>query len=154
MFLDDETVQLLKQHGTFYCPTLSAYVAGLKDDKTDFTSRVVARHKESFQRAHKAGVKIVFGTDAGAVEHGTQAVEFELMVQYGMSPLDAVRAATVNAAELLRREGDIGTLAKGAFADLIAVEGNPLDDIKALQRVRFVMKSGRVYRNPPTRGVS
>jgi imidazolonepropionase-like amidohydrolase len=88
------------------------------------------------------------------VEHGAQAVEFELMVQYGMSPLDAVRAATVNVAELLRREGDIGTLAKGAFADLIAVEGNPLDDIKALQRVRFVMKSGRVYRNPPTRGVS
>jgi imidazolonepropionase-like amidohydrolase len=151
MFLDDETIQLLKQHDTFWCPTLIAYISGLKHDKTDFTARIVARHKDSFQRAYKAGVKIVFGTDAGAVEHGTQASEFETMVSYGMSPIDAVRSATSTSAVLLRREGEIGTLGKGGFADLIAVEGNPLEDIKALQRVRFVMKAGQIARNAPAR---
>jgi imidazolonepropionase-like amidohydrolase len=154
MFLDDEAIQLMKERGTFYCPTMIAYVGGLKADKTDFTSRLVARHKDSFQRAMKAGVKIVFGTDAGAVEHGTQAGEFELMVSYGMSPLDAIRAATTRAAELLRREGEVGTLAKGGYADLIAVEGNPLEDIKALQHVRFVMKGGDVVRRAAARGGS
>jgi len=154
MLLDDEAIKLLKDHGTFYCPTLVAYVSGLKTDKTDFTSRIVARHKDSFQRALKAGVKVVFGTDAGAVEHGTQAAEFDLMVSYGMSPIEAVRSATTRAAELLRREGEIGTMAKGAYADLIAVEGNPLEDIKTLQHVQFVMKGGEVARRAPARGGS
>ena len=149
MLLDDETIQLMKQHGTYYCPTMVAYVAGLKADKTDFTSRLVARHKDSFQRALRAGVKIVFGTDAGAVEHGTQAGEFDLMTSYGMSPLEAIRSATSRAAELLRRDGDIGAITKGGYADIIAVEGNPIEDITALHRVRFVMKGGAVARRAP-----
>jgi imidazolonepropionase-like amidohydrolase len=149
MLLDDEAVGLLKQHGTYWVPTLSVYAAGLDKDKTDFTRRIVDRHKLSFQKALARGVKIVFGTDAGAIEHGTQAVEFRRMVDYGMKPLEAVRAATTIAAELLRMEGQIGSLAPGAYADVIAVEGNPLEDVAALQRVRFVMKGGLVVANRP-----
>ena len=151
MFLDDETIALLKEHGTYWCPTMIAYVSGLEADKTDFTRRVVARHKESFQKAVKQRVKIVFGTVAGAMEHGTQAGEFDLMVQYGMTPIDAIRSATTVGAELLRMP-DVGRLGKGAFADIIAVDGSPLDDIKALQRVRFVMKGGEIYRSPTPQG--
>ena len=146
MLLDDETVDLLKEHGTYWVPTLTVYTTGLADDKTDFTRRIVEKHKQSFQKALARGVKIVFGTDAGAFEHGTQAIEFARMVEYGMKPLESIRAATTVAAELLRMEGQIGTLAHGSYADLIAVEGNPLEDPKALQRVRFVMKSGVVVK--------
>ena len=149
MLFDDEAVDLLKQHGTYWVPTLSVYAAGLDKDKTDFTRRIVDRHKLSFQKALARGVKIVFGTDAGAIEHGTQSVEFRRMVDYGMKPLEALRAATTVAAELLRMEGQIGSLAPGAYADVIAVEGNPLEDVAALQRVRFVMKGGLVVANRP-----
>jgi imidazolonepropionase-like amidohydrolase len=149
MMLDDEAVDLLVQHGTYWVPTLSVYAAGLDADKTNFTRRIVDRHKQSFQKALARGVKIVFGTDAGAIEHGSQAVEFARMVDYGMKPLEAIRAATTVAAELLRMEGEVGTLVPGAYADAIAVDGNPLDDITALQRVRFVMKGGSVARREP-----
>jgi imidazolonepropionase-like amidohydrolase len=94
----------------------------------------------------KMGVKICFGTDVGAFEHGTSAREFVKMVEYGMKPIDAIRTATTRAAELLRMEKQIGTIEPGKYADIIAVEGNPLDDIRALTRVTFVMKSGLVYR--------
>jgi imidazolonepropionase-like amidohydrolase len=96
----------------------------------------------------KLGVKIVFGTDVGAFEHGTSAREFVRMVEYGMKPLDAIRFATVRSSELLRLERAIGTIEAGKFADVIAVEGNPLDDIGTLGRVAFVMKAGRVYKSP------
>jgi imidazolonepropionase-like amidohydrolase len=148
MLLDDEAVDLLKQHGTYWVPTLSVYISGLDKDKSDFTRRIVDSHKHSFQKALARGVKIAFGTDAGAIEHGTQAVEFGRMVDYGMKPLDAIRAATTVAAELLRMEGQIGTLTPGAYADVIAVEGNPLEDIGALRRVRFVMKGGASGEGP------
>jgi imidazolonepropionase-like amidohydrolase len=144
MLLDDEAVDLLQQHGTYWVPTLSVYAAGLDTDKTDLTRRIVDKHKQSFQKALARGVKITFGTDAGAIQHGTQAVEFVRMVDYGMKPLEAIRAATTVAAALLRMEGQIGALTAGAYADIIAVEGNPLEDIAALQRVRFVMKGGSV----------
>ncbi|HXW06901.1 MAG TPA: amidohydrolase family protein [Vicinamibacterales bacterium] len=147
MLLDDEVVDLLKQHGTYWVPTLSAYVPGLATDKTDFTRRIVDAHKHSFQKALGRGVKIAFGTDAGAIAHGSQAIEFARMVEYGMKPLDAIRSATTVAAELLRMEGQIGTLSPDAYADLVAVEGNPLEDIASLQRVRFVMKGGTVVRH-------
>jgi imidazolonepropionase-like amidohydrolase len=146
MLLDDEAVDLLKEHGTYWIPTLTVYTTGLDEDKTDFTRRIVERHKQSFQKALARGVQIVFGTDAGAFEHGTQAIEFARMVDYGMKPVEAIRAATTRAAELLRMEGQIGTLAPGAYADVIAVEGNPLEDPAALQRVRFVMKGGSVVK--------
>ena len=110
------------------------------------TSRV-AIHETSFKKALAAGVKIAFGTDAGSFPHGTQAIEFEWMTRYGMSPLDAIRAATINAADLLGWADDIGALEPGKYADLIAVDGNVLSDIKQLEHVKFVMKGGEVVRN-------
>ena len=154
LFLDAEAVALMKDHGTFWCPTITPYIdvlngaIPLEISKTPLMVTIVARHKASFQAGLDAGLRIAFGTDSGAIEHGTQAREFEVMVSYGMSTLEALRSATTVAAELLRKEGEIGTLANGAFGDLIAVEGNPLEDITALQRVRFVMKEGVVYKRP------
>ena len=145
MMLDEDTLRLMVQRGTFWCPTLSVYVpeSGV-EEASEFTNRIVASHKRAFQSAMKLGVKIVFGTDVGAFPHGTSAREFVRMVDYGMSPIEAIRSATTRAAELLRMEKQVGTLAPGAFADLIAVDGDPLADIAALQRVRFVMKGGVV----------
>jgi len=146
MMLDDRTISLMVAKGVYWCPTLSVYMpeAGLAEG--DFSRRIVARHKQSFQAAMKAGVKIVFGTDVGAFPHGTSAREFHYMVDYGMSPIEAVRSATVRAAELLRMDGRIGVIKAGAFADLIAVEGDPLRDITTLERVKWVMKGGEVVR--------
>jgi imidazolonepropionase-like amidohydrolase len=108
----------------------------------------VANHKKVFQTAMRKGVKITFGTDVGAYEHGTSAREFEKMVEYGMKPLDAIRSATLRGAELLRMEKQLGTIEPQKFADIIAVEGNPLEDIRALRKVVFVMKAGDVYKTP------
>lgn len=110
------------------------------------TSRL-AIHKASFQKALAAGVKIAFGTDAGSFPHGTQAIEFEWMTRYGMSPLQAIRSATINAADLLGWADDLGAIEPGKYADLIAVDGNVLNDIKQLEHVKFVMKGGEVVRN-------
>lgn len=148
MLLDDETVRLMAERGTYWAPTLSVYLPDHPEDDTPFRRRIVAAHEQSFRRALAAGVKIAFGTDVGAFAHGTAAREFPLMVRYGMSPLEALRSATVRAAELLRMEGKVGTLAPFAFADVIAVEGDPLQDVEALRRVVFVMKSGQVVKAP------
>ena len=148
MMLDDEALKLMLDQGTYWVPTLSVYFPQSAQDNTDLTRRIVASHKNVFQKAMKLGVKIVFGTDVGAFEHGTSAREFVRMVEYGMKPIDAIRAATVRSSELLRLERDIGTIEAGKFADVIAVEGNPLDDIGVLSRVAFVMKAGQVYKAP------
>jgi imidazolonepropionase-like amidohydrolase len=147
MLMDDEALKLLVEHGTFWCPTLSVYLPETREDDTEFRRRIVANHKEVFQKAMKMGVKICFGTDVGAFEHGTSAREFVKMVEYGMKPIEAIRSATTRAAELLRMEKQIGSIASGKLADIIAVEGNPLDDIKALTRVTFVMKGGKVFKS-------
>jgi len=146
MMLDEGIIAMMVERGVFWCPTLSVYMpeAGLPEAEGDFQRRIIESHKRSFQAAMRAGVKIVFGTDVGAFPHGTGAREFGYMVDYGMPPIEAVRSATTRAAELLRMEGQAGTLAAGAFADLIAVDGDPLADVTALQRVRFVMKEGEV----------
>jgi imidazolonepropionase-like amidohydrolase len=148
MMLDDEALDLMVEHGTFWCPTLSIYVPTTEEDDTEKQRRIVASHKQVFQKAMRKGVKIAFGTDVGAYEHGTSAKEFVRMVDYGMKPIDAIRSATVRGAELLRMEDEIGTIEPGKFADVIAVEGNPLEDIGALGRVTFVMKAGQVYKSP------
>jgi imidazolonepropionase-like amidohydrolase len=148
MMLDDESLKLMVEQGTYWVPTLSVYLPATEEDNTEVTRRIVAAHKNTFQKAMKLGVKIVFGTDVGAFEHGTSAREFVRMVEYGMKPLDAIRSATVRSSELLRLERAIGTIEAGKFADVIAVEGNPLDDIGTLGRVAFVMKAGRVYKSP------
>lgn len=147
MLLDDETLRLMVERGTFWCPTLSVYATEDPQRMTDVRKRIVQRHKETFQKAMKMGVKIAFGTDVGAYEHGTSAREFIRMVEYGMKPIDAIRSATLTASVLLRMEHQIGTLEPGKFADVIAVEGNPVEDIRALTRVVFVMKEGKVYRS-------
>src|SRR4029077_8305992 len=119
--------------GTYLVPTLQVYCCAL--EKGDLamsggkTSRV-AIHEASFQKALAAGVKIAFGTDAGSFQHGTQAIEFEWMTRYGMSPLQAIRSATLSAADLIGWADDIGAIEPGKFADVIAVDGSPLDDIQ------------------------
>ena len=148
--LDDDAIHKMVAKGTYLVPTLQVYCCAL--EKGDLamsggkTSRV-AIHEVSFKKALAAGVRIAFGTDAGSFPHGSQAVEFEWMTRYGMSPLDAIRSATVNAADLLGWTDDIGALEPGKYADLIAVDGNPLSDIKQLEHVQFVMKGGEVVRN-------
>jgi len=148
MMLDERIIDAMVEKSVFWCPTLSVYMpeAGLSSDDPEFERRIIERHRRSFQAAMKAGVKIVFGTDVGAFAHGTGAREFGYMVDDGMSPIEAIRSATTRAAELIRMEDRVGTLAPGAYADLIAVEGNPLEDISTLGRVRWVMKGGRVIR--------
>ena len=106
-----------------------------------------SEHEVSFRKAVKAGVKIAFGTDAGVYPHGDNAHEFELMVQAGMPPMFALQAATTHAAELLKHDKDIGSVTVGKFADLVAVAGNPVDDISQMKKVSFVMKEGVVYKS-------
>ena len=148
MLMDDEALKLLVENGTYWCPTLLVYLPESAEDDTEMRRRIVAHHKEVFQKAMRMGVKICFGTDVGAFEHGTSAREFIKMVEYGMKPIDAIRSATVRAAELLRMEKQLGNVQAGKLADIIAVDGNPLDDIKALTRVTFVMKDGKVFKSP------
>jgi imidazolonepropionase-like amidohydrolase len=148
MLLDDEALKLMVEHGTYWCPTLSVYFPEHEEDNTEMRRRIINNHREVFQKAMRMGVKITFGTDVGAYEHGTSAKEFVRMVEYGMKPIEAIRTATTRAAELLRMEKQIGTIEAGKLADVIAVEGDPLADIKALGRVAFVMKGGQVYKSP------
>ena len=148
MLLDDEGLKLMAERGTWWCPTLSVYIPDSPEADTELRRRIVAHHKEVFQKAMKMGIKIAFGTDVGAFEHGTQARELVRMVDYGMSPLEAIRSATVRGAELLRMEKEIGTVEPGKDADIVAVGGDPLKDIAALTHVVFVMKAGEVYKGP------
>jgi imidazolonepropionase-like amidohydrolase len=104
-------------------------------------------HEVSFKKALAAGVKISFGTDAGPFPHGTQAIEFEWMTRHGMTPLQAIQAATINAADLMGWADQIGAIEPGKFAGMIAVDESPLADIKQLEHARFVMKGGAVVRN-------
>ena len=149
--MDDAAVARMAKQGTWYCPTLAVYYLDWAPEDTEAGRRDrvrAAAHGPSFQRALKAGVKIVFGTDMGGIPW-TQPIaqEFPRMVELGMSPMAAIRSATVVAAEMLEMRGQIGVVAKGAYADLVAVAGDPLADITELGRVRFVMKGGTVHRN-------
>ncbi len=148
LFLDQDTIQMMASRGVFYCPTLYVYSSepGLERNGVEFMNGVRSRHRQAFQMAMKAGVKIVFGTDAGGFDHGANAHEFQSMVDAGMSPLEAIRSATLRGAELLRKEKDLGSIAPGHFADIIAVEGDPLRDIGAMMHVTFVMKDGAVVK--------
>ena len=106
------------------------------------------KQRETFRAAHAAGVKMIFSTDAGVYPHGTNARQFAKEVEWGMTPAEAVRTATVNAAEALGRPGDVGRIAPGLYGDLIAVPDDPLADVHALERVAFVMKGGAVIKGP------
>src|SRR6476469_4174106 len=146
---DAQIAQMVKQ-GTWYCPTLAAYYHDWHPADTPNGQRDRKRaavHIQSFQKAMKAGVKIVFGTDIGGIPWTEPiAQEFSRMVEFGMSPMDAIKSATSRAAEMLDMEGQIGVIAPGAYADVIAVNGDPLSDIKMLENVQFVMKDGNVFK--------
>ncbi len=145
----DEVLQLLAKNGVALCPTLAAREAiasyASESERAVQQQRVQAQ-KEMFQRALKHGVNIVCGSDVGVFQHGENAWEIELMVEYGMSPAQALRAATIRAAQLLGWQDRIGSIAPNKFADMIAVNGDPLVDIRHLREVVLVMKGGKIFR--------
>ena len=148
---DAQIAQMIKQ-GTWYCPTLSVYYTDWAPADTPGGKRDRLRasaHEDTFKRALKAGVKIVFGTDMGGIPWTEPiAQEFPRMVDFGMKPMDAIKSATSRAAEMVGMSGEIGVIAPGAYADVVAVNEDPLRDIKVLENVQFVMKDGKVYKGP------
>jgi len=156
-YMDDEVFALMKKHGTWYVPTVTAGRFVAEKAKIDGYYPDVVRPKAArigpqiqgtLAKAWKAGVKIAFGTDAGVFPHGDNAREFAYMVEAGMPPLEAIRSATLNAAQLLDQAGSLGSLEAGYSADLVAIDGDPLADISRLQKTAFVMKDGVIYKQP------
>ncbi|HEV3277862.1 MAG TPA: amidohydrolase family protein [Terriglobia bacterium] len=155
-FIDEQDIQLMKQHGTYLVPTLylmdwfmeNYQKMGLTENMLAKARVVMPAARENVSRAMHEGVKIAFGTDAAVYPHGLNAHEFPVMVKLGMTPLGAVQASTVNAADLIGWSDRVGTLEPGKFADLVAVDGDPLQDVSVLERVDFVMKGGQVVKGP------
>ncbi len=153
--LDDETIRLALEYGTALVMDIyvSNYIletgaeVGMLEESLAKEREVGQVQRESFQRAHAAGVNIVFGSDAGVYPHGLNGRQFSKMVEFGMSPMQAIQAATLKAAALLGLENQVGTLNEGAYADLIAVQGNPLENVSLLENIGFVMKDGEVFLN-------
>ena len=153
--MTEEVMGLMKDRGTYYVPTLSAgkyteekarvpgFYHPMVAKKALFISPLMT---DTFAKANRLGVKIAFGTDAGVFPHGDNAKEFQYLVEAGMSPMKAIQSATIEAARLGEVDQELGSLEAGKLADIIAVDGNPLEDIKALQRVGFVMKDGVVVK--------
>lgn len=149
--LDDECIKAMVANGVYWCPTIHVmkWVSqGRAAEGNDIFAKLLDNMPIVFGKAMKAGVKITFGTDAGGFAWTeNQAQEFSHMVSWGMTPIEAIRSATVVAAELLEMSGQIGEIAPGSFADIIAVQGDPLKDVSVLEHVQFVMKNGTVYKN-------
>jgi len=150
--LSDETMRIMRERGIFAVPTFAivTYFAehAANPRAAERERQSIALHAAEFRKQLAAGVPMAMGSDVGPFPHGTQAREFVLMVQYGMSPLESLRAGTINAAKLLGWEGQIGAIHAGYLADIVAVAGDPLSDISALEKVEFVMKGGTVYKQP------
>ena len=159
-FMKPETLTLMKQKGTYLTPTLMAsewIMQNLKNYPPALQAKAKAAYEarsDMFRNAVKMGVKISFGTDAAVFPHGMNAKEFKLMVDLGMSPIDALKTATSNDADLLNIAQKTGTLEKGKLADIVAMPGDPTSDITATERVSFVMKEGKIIRNGPATPVS
>jgi len=151
-YIADQDLRSMAEHGIFYVPTIfvGEYVAqGRAAEGAPVWVKMIQIHEDTFRRAMKAGVKIAFGTDAGGFDWKVNpAKEFSSMVKFGMTPVQAIRAATVTAAELLGMRDSLGTIEPGKLADIVAVPGNPLTDISQMEKVDFVMKAGMVYRKP------
>jgi len=149
--IPDELLDLMVKNGTFLCPTLTVteYVApGRTAAGAAIWGKMPVFHRDSFQRAVKKGVKIAFGTDVGGFPWDiNEAREFSYETKFGMTPMQAIRSATIVAAQLIGQEDQLGSLEAGKLADVVAVPGNPLDDITVMEKVRFVMKDGKVYVN-------
>jgi imidazolonepropionase-like amidohydrolase len=156
--IDDEGIRLAKEHGTYLVMDIynddyilgKAIEFGLPKENVEKEKMVGKLQRENFERAVKGGAKMAFGTDAGVYPHGDNARQFYYMVKFGMTPAQAIHAATSNAADLIGRAKDVGTVETGKYADLIAVSANPLQDVRALENVGFVMKGGVVYKDTIT----
>lgn len=156
-FTNEESLRLFKEHGTYLVPTLligqrvlelaRTHPEMLPPTSAAKAIAVVPTMQANFGKAYRAGVKIAFGTDQGLVPHGENAKEFNLMVTSGMTPIDAIWTATANAADLIGDTQDIGSIQAGRYADIVAVSGDPLKDVTELERVKFVMKGGVVYKD-------
>jgi imidazolonepropionase-like amidohydrolase len=156
-YMTDEVMELMKERGTYWVPTnMAGEWVAKKAQEPGYLPEIVRPKaaaigpaiRETFRKAHAAGVKIAFGTDSGVSPHGENAREFELMVEGGMPPIKAIQSATLVAAQLLRIDDKLGTLEEKKLADVIAVKGNPLEDIRAMHEVVFVMKEGVAYKSP------
>ncbi|WP_448701667.1 amidohydrolase family protein [Mucilaginibacter sp. AW1-3] len=154
-FMNDEDIELAKKYGTYLVPTIIAGKSVSDSARIPgFFPPVITRKamevgpmiQANFGRAYKAGVKIAFGTDAGVYAHGKNYMEFQYMVEAGMPPMEAIKAATTSAADLLGISEKTGSISKGKLADIVAVDGDPLQDIKTMKNVVFVMKEGKVYK--------
>jgi imidazolonepropionase-like amidohydrolase len=153
--IDEEGIALAKQHGTYLVFDIynddfilqEGAKAGMLPESIEKERKLGRLQRENFRKASQAGAKIAYGTDAGVYPHGDNAKQFGKMVEWGMKPIDAIQAATVRAAELLGWNDKVGVVEKGHYADLIGVEGDPLGDVKILEKVKFVMKGGIVARN-------
>jgi imidazolonepropionase-like amidohydrolase len=154
-YIDDAGIAAMKEHGTYLVPTLylgdwmmeNAEQTHLPPPLLDKAREVIPAARKNIAHAFAGGVKVAFGTDAAVYPHGLNAHEFAVMVKLGLTPLQAIQAATVNAADLLGWSGKVGTLEPGAWADIVAVEGDPVKDVTTLERVKFVMKGGEVVKN-------
>src|SRR6185312_15004730 len=153
-FMNEEDMELAKKYGTYLVPTIIAGKSVADSAKiSGYFPPVIARKamevgtriQQTFGRAYKAGVKIAFGTDAGVYAHGKNYKEVQYMVEAGMPPMEAIKAATTSAADLLGISGETGSISKGKFADIIAIDGDPIADIKTMKNVTFVMKEGKIY---------
>jgi imidazolonepropionase-like amidohydrolase len=158
-YIDDSGIAAMKEHNTYLVPTL--YLGDWMIDNAGLTHLpppllakargVIPAARKNIARALAAGVKVALGTDAAVYPHGLNAHEFEVMVRLGLTPLQSIQAGTLNAADLLGWSGKVGTLEPGAWADIVATDGDPLKDITALQRLKFVMKGGEVVKNEYTK---
>jgi len=155
-FMNEEDMELAKKYGTYLVPTIIAGKSVADSAKiAGYFPPVIARKAQevgsqiqnTFGKAYKAGVKIAFGTDAGVYAHGKNYIEFQYMVEAGMPPMEAIKAATTSAADLLGMGDKVGSISKGKFADVVAIDGDPLQDIKTMKNMVFVMKAGKVYTN-------
>jgi imidazolonepropionase-like amidohydrolase len=154
-FMDDEAIELFKKHGTWYVPTITAGQAvGDSAKKPGYYPPLVTpkaleigpKIKTTFAKAYKAGVKIAFGTDAGVYKHGLNWLEFQYMIDGGMPAMEAIKSATINAADCLGEKDKLGSIEAGKMADIIAVDGDPLTSSTVFGKVVFVMKDGTVYK--------
>ena len=153
-YVDDEGLRLMKERGTYLVADIydAEYIrqgkaAGIPQDFADKQPEGDEIQRQNFKKAVQMGVKIAFGTDASVYPHGLNARQFAWQVKYGQSPMDAIRSATVNASDLIGRDNNAGSLEPGRWADLIAVQGDPLSDVRVLEKVAFVMKEGKVYKD-------
>jgi imidazolonepropionase-like amidohydrolase len=161
--VDDEAIAMALKHGTYFdmdiydeeCIQEGGRNGTVPKDFLEHDAELGQLQRDNFRKSLKAGVKMAFGTDAGVCPYGTSAKQFAFMVKYGMTPMQAIQAATTNAADLLGHSKEVGSIKPGKYADVIAVSGDPLRDISVLEHVDFVMKDGAVYKETkPTAGGS